>query len=218
MALVVFYWALAEGTMSIVAPLSACGAILPVIVSFIRGLSPSALATTGMAVAIAGVVLVSRSSAQVGSPIGGRKTDGRRSDRRVVGMALVSAVGFGIFFVLANEGFSTPGASPLWVLAGAKAGGLAVLGVAAAGSGRRTPWPGRRAWIVTGGGAMDTIATIFLGYAFTSGNLAVVSVLAAQYPVVTVVLARLVLTERISRAQAAGVALAFVGLAMLAAG
>jgi drug/metabolite transporter (DMT)-like permease len=73
-------------------------------------------------------------------------------------------------------------------------------------------------WLVTAGGVLDTAATILLGYAFAHGNLAVVSVLAAQYPVATVILARVVLTERISRIQAAGVVLALAGLAMLATG
>jgi uncharacterized membrane protein len=211
-ALVLFYRSLAEGTMSVVAPISACGAVVPVAAAVLTGHHPGALAGLGVLTAIAGVVLVSRAHAgeeQPGSP--GRS-------RRVLLMALGSALGFGLFYVFVDAGTTGSRGEPLWVIAGARASSLVILStIALIGRGSALRWPGRRIGPVALVGIADTGANLLFAYAATTGNLAVVGVLGSLYPVATVILARWLLGERLSGGQNAGVALALTGVGLLAA-
>jgi drug/metabolite transporter (DMT)-like permease len=193
-ALLLFYRGLAEGAMSVVAPVAACGALVPVV-----------------AAAVTGVVLVSR------SPDPGQHPGGR--PERVLALALGAALGFGLYLVLVDAGTATPGASPLWVVAGGRAGSLLLLSVIAlTGRRSRAGWPGRRAGAVALVGVADTTANLLFALAATTGNLAVVGVLGSLYPVATVLLARVLLRERLSTGQNAGVVLALTGVGLLAAG
>ncbi|HKP99530.1 MAG TPA: DMT family transporter [Actinomycetes bacterium] len=239
-ALVLFYRSLAEGTMSIVAPISACGALVPVTAAVITGNQPGTLAALGVLATVAGVVLVSRPHNPGRSGPPAKKGEGAsspspakssaRGGRRVVAMALGSALGFGLFYVFVDAGAaSTAGTaaavgtagshgSPLWVIAGARMSSLAILSMIALFS-RRSPlrWPGRRIGAVALVGIGDTGANLLFAYAATTGNLAVVGVLGSLYPVATVVLARWLLGERLSGGQNAGVILALAGIGLLAA-
>lgn len=232
-ALVLFYRSLAEGTMSMVAPISACGAIVPVAAALLTGDQPGILAALGVLATIAGVILVSRphtparfapsavegDQARPASP-----ASSARGGRRVVAMALGSALGFGLFYVFVDAGTAsmagTTGSrgSPLWVIAGARASSLVMLSMIAL-VGRRSAlrWPGRRIGPVVLVGIGDTGANLLFAYAATTGNLAVVGVLGSLYPVATVVLARWLLGERLSGGQNAGVVLALTGVGLLAA-
>ena len=262
-ALVLFYRSLAEGTMSIVAPISACGAVVPVTAALLTGNRPGTLAALGVLATVTGVVLVSRphtpprpasptlegNPASAGSP-GSARSPGSagspgstgaagnaagagstaRGGRRVVAMALGSALGFGLFYVFVDAGAaSTAGAaaaagtagshgSPLWVIAGARMSSLAILSMIALVSRRSAlRWPGRRIGAVALVGIGDTGANLLFAYAATTGNLAVVGVLGSLYPVATVALARWLLGERLSGGQNAGVILALTGIGLLAA-
>ena len=244
-ALVLFYRSLAEGTMSIVAPISACGAIVPVTAALLTGNQPGTLAALGVLATVTGVVLVSRphtpprpaSPTVEGNPVSAGNSAGAgsagsaaRGGRRVVAMALGSALGFGLFYVFVDAGAaSTAGAaavagtagshgSPLWVIAGARMSSLAILSMIALVSRRSAlRWPGRRTGAVALVGIGDTGANQLFAYAATTGNLAVVGVLGSLYPVATVVLARWLLGERLSGGQNAGVILALTGVGLLAA-
>jgi drug/metabolite transporter (DMT)-like permease len=216
-ALVLFYRGLAEGTMSVVAPISACGAVVPVAAAVLTGNQPGALAALGILAAITGVVLVSRPRPRppsTGTPV--------RSGR-VVAMALGSALGFGLFYVFVDVGTAAAGtsgsnSSPLWVIAGARTSSLAILSTIALFSRRSAlRWPGRRIGAVALVGIGDTGANLLFAYAATTGNLAVVGVLGSLYPVATVILARWLLGERLSGGQNAGVVLALTGVGLLAA-
>jgi drug/metabolite transporter (DMT)-like permease len=139
-------------------------------------------------------------------------------------MALGSALGFGLFYVFVDAGTAaaagTSGShgSPLWVIAGARMSSLTILSTIALFSrGSALRWPGRRIGAVALVGIGDTGANLLFAYAATTGNLAVVGVLGSLYPVATVVLARWLLDERLSRGQNAGVALALTGVGLLAA-
>jgi drug/metabolite transporter (DMT)-like permease len=125
-ALTLFYRGLAEGTMSIVAPISACGAIVPVGAALLTGNQPGTLAALGVLVAIIGVVLVSRPAPTAEGP-GAAGNRGR--SRRVVAMALGAALGFGLFYVFVDAGTTgtTSHGAPLWVIAGARTSSLAIL-------------------------------------------------------------------------------------------
>jgi drug/metabolite transporter (DMT)-like permease len=231
LALVLFYRGLAEGTMSVVAPVSACGAVVPVAAAFLTGRQPSALAGAGVLAAITGVVLVSRTRPLAGdeapAPASGSPEGGTGRSGRVLVMALGAALGFGLFYVLVDAGTTaaagvagTSGSrsSPLWVIAGARASSLLVLSMIALVRRRSAlRWPGRRIGPVALVGVGDTAANLLFAYAATSGNLAVVGVLGSLYPVATVVLARWLLGERLSGGQNAGVVLALTGVGLLAA-
>jgi drug/metabolite transporter (DMT)-like permease len=205
-ALVLFYRGLAEGTMSVVAPISACGAVVPVAAALLTGDRPNAVAGLGVLAAVAGVVLVSRT-----------RTTARTSAAGLV-MALGSALGFGLFYVFVDAGTSQSGGAPLWVIAAARASSLVMLStIALAGNRSALRWPGRRIGPVALVGAGDTGANLLFAYAALGGNLAVVGVLGSLYPVATVVLARWLLGERLSGGQNAGVVLALTGVGLLAA-
>jgi drug/metabolite transporter (DMT)-like permease len=219
-ALVLFYRGLAEGTMSVVAPISACGAIVPVAAALLAGDQPGAVAGLGVVAAVTGVVLVSRTRSD--PPAAATRS------RRVLTMALGSALGFGLFYVFVDAGTAVSGGSQFSVVAGARAGSLVMLSTIAfagwrpgsAGSGRRPGlrWPGRRIGPVALVGIGDTGANLLFAYAATTGNLAVVGVLGSLYPVATVLLARWLLGERLTGGQNAGVVLALTGVGLLAAG
>jgi drug/metabolite transporter (DMT)-like permease len=239
-ALLLFYRSLAEGTMSVVAPIAACGAVVPVLVAPLRGELPSALAGLGIVAAVAGVVLVSHSPDPhrhrgpegpegSGDPhnCGGRSppqpprptAPEGRAPARVLAMALGAALGFGLFYVFVDAGTATAGTAPLWVIAGARTSSLLVLAsIALAGRRAEAGWPGRRIVPVALVGIADTSANLLFALAATSGNLAVVGVLGSLYPVATVALARWLLRERLSAGQNAGVLLALTGVGLLAAG
>jgi len=229
-ALVLFYRGLAEGTMSVVAPVSACGAVVPVAAALLTGHRPGALAGLGVTAAITGVVLVSRPRRP---PHGRYRSPGRPSDPgapahpgpsggpgrsgRVLAMALGSALGFGLFYVFVDAGTTGSRGDPLWVIAGARASSLVMLSmIALVGNRSALRWPGRQIGPVALVGIGDTGANLLFAYAATTGNLAVVGVLGSLYPVATVVLARWLLGERLSRGQSAGVALALTGVGLLA--
>jgi drug/metabolite transporter (DMT)-like permease len=224
-ALVLFYRGLAEGTMSVVAPVSACGAIVPVAAALLTGDQPSAVAGLGVLAAITGVVLVSRTRpttparpAPARRPAPPRQPGRPGRPGRVLVMALGSALGFGLFYVFVDAGTTGSRGAPLWVIAGARASSLMMLSTIAL-VGRRSAlrWPGRRIGPVALVGIGDTGANLLFAYAAITGNLAVVGVLGSLYPVATVVLARWLLGERLSGGQNAGVVLALTGVGLLAA-
>jgi drug/metabolite transporter (DMT)-like permease len=206
LGLLFFYRGLAIGPMSIVAPVAACGAAVPVVVAFLLGQPPSGIALGGISAALVGIVLVSTpSSHEHGDP------------RAALPVALGAAVSFGLFFVFLDRG-ADAGGPPLWVVVGARGGSLPTIGLVALAGRRALPWPKGRVAVVAAVGVVDTLANVLFTYATTTGNFGVVSVLGSLYPVVTVLLARVVLTERLSRPQTAGVAVALTGVALMAAG
>ncbi len=209
-ALLAFYRGLAEGAMSVVAPISACAGAVPVVAAVIGGAPPSLPEALGMVAALAGVALVSRAAGAQQHP-GGRPG-------LMVALALYSALGFGMFFVLAHAGSEGPGGSPLWAVAAGRGGSLLVLLAIAAARRAAPPWPGRRLLPLAGVGVLDTLANLLFVFGAIEGNLGVVGVLSSLYPLATVVLARLVLAERLSWSQNVGVVLALLGVALLAGG
>jgi drug/metabolite transporter (DMT)-like permease len=210
MALGAFYTALSIGTMSIVAPISATGVALPVIVGLIGGERPGALRSAGLALAVVGIVLASREAP--GGPIGPRE------QRLSIALAILAGLGFGSYFVLAEIGsegdvawtllLSRIMACPIIVV-------IALLALRRAGAVR----PGWRMAAVLGGiGLLDLGANAFYNHASTIGELSSVSVASSLYPVVTVMLAALLLGERVQGVQRAGVVVALAGVLMIAAG
>ena len=201
------YRGLAVGTMSVVAPISACGVALPVVVGLATGDAISAVVAAGLACAFAGIILASLEVTE-------ESPSERRANRTGVLLALVAALGFGTYMTLADKASD---ASVLWLLLLARCAMLPfVIGIIVY---RRLPLPtGRLRWMLFGAGSLDVLATGLYGVATTRGALSVVSVIASLFPVVTVVLARVLLHERLHRLQVAGVALAISGVVLIAAG
>jgi uncharacterized membrane protein len=209
LGLLAFYRALAIGTMSIVAPISATGTIIPVLVGLTSGEEPSALQIAGIALAGLGVVLAAREAPSADA-------EGQRDNRRAILLALFAAVGFGTFFAAMDRAEET--ADVAWVLLAARTADVGVLLVACAVLRPPLPGDGRSLLAIGAIGVLDLLANLLFVLATSRGLLSVVGVLGSLYPVVTVILARIVLDERLSRAQARGVVITLVGVIALAAG
>jgi drug/metabolite transporter (DMT)-like permease len=203
-----FYRGLAIGTMSIVAPVSATGAAVPVLVGVAGGERPGTLQVAGIVLAMIGIVLAAREPGGSAAPA--------RAARASLGLALLAALGFGSFFVLLDAATEHAGAP--WALLLVRAGEVALLAVLAAALRPRMPAGARDAAPLLLIGALDFAATGLFALATQEGLLSVVSVVGSLYPAVTVVLARLVLAERVSRGQGIGVALTLAGVMAISAG
>ena len=215
-AVAMFYRALAAGVMSVVAPISACGAAVPVVVGLFAGRVPTGPQGIGLAFVFCGIVLVSLAT---GGGAEEPREEGSSTGWLTVPnlmLALGSAAGFGAFYVLVDAG-SAAGGSPLWTIAGARAGSLSVLLTAILAAPRSAaPWPGaRRMPAVAAVGVLDTTANALFAFAAAAGNLAVAAVLGSMYPVATALLGRVLLGERLSLLQAVGVAFALVGVVLV---
>jgi drug/metabolite transporter (DMT)-like permease len=206
-ALAAFYRGLAIGTMSIVAPVSATGAVVPVLVGVVSGERPSAVQVAGIAVAMTGIVLAAR------EPTDSAPGPGMRAS---IGLALLAAVGFGSFFVLIDRATEHGGAP--WSLLLVRVGEVALLGALAAVRRPQMPSSLRDAAPLLLIGAIDFAATAFFALATEQGLLSIVSVVGSLYPAVTVVLARIVLSERVSRSQELGVVATLAGVVAISAG
>jgi drug/metabolite transporter (DMT)-like permease len=200
------YRALAIGSMSVVAPISATAALLPVVVGLATGHTPGIWQAIGILLALGGAALASVERGAEGA--------GRRAAAGV-GLAIVAAVAFGSFFVgmdlAADDG-------ALWAVAISRAaavGALLAIVVAMRRPVRieRDQLPGLAAV-----GALDIAANTMFAFALTVGMAAIVSVLGSLYPLATVALAVAILKERVSGSQRTGVvsALAGIGLVSLA--
>jgi drug/metabolite transporter (DMT)-like permease len=204
--LAAYYKALAVGTMSVVAPLAACGAVLPFGIALATGERPSGLALGGAVAALAGAVLASAEERRSDDP-------GRRKGAL---LALVAAVALGLFIYflgLAGEHGDT-----LSALFGARVGSLSLLLLATLVTRSDLRVSQRNLAAAAGIGLIDTAANAMFVLASERGYLSIVSVLASLYPVVPVVAGHVILSERISWPQRAGVALALGGVAVVAYG
>ena len=196
-----FYKALSIGTMSLVAPISALGAGVPVAYGLARETTPTTIALAGAFVALAGAVLASRAPG--------------KASRQGVGLAAVAALAFGGFFVLIEPAADT---SVLWAGLSTRVASVPVLFVVCVRLGTSFA-VGRGLWpFIVGSGVLDIAANLAYAAATTEDLISIVAVLAGLYPVATVVLAQIVLHERLSRGQAVGVVAALAGVAMIAAG
>jgi drug/metabolite transporter (DMT)-like permease len=198
-----FYRALATGTISIVSPVSACGALVPVVLALIGGERPGGLALVGCAIALAGAVLASVHE----------YTGDHPAAKSSVILAATAALGIGGFLFLISH--AARGGHALPALLGGRTASLAllVLGSLATSSSMRLAPADIPA--VAGIGLLDSAANALFVAAASIGYLSVVSVLGSEYPVVTVVLAQTILGERVSRPQAAGIALALAGVGIV---
>ena len=219
LGLIIFYTGLAAGPMSVVAPVSGLvSTVLPVAVALAEGERPGAGVYAGALLCLAAIVLASSAG---GQRPGARHQRGAAAPAagagRALGYGIASGASFGLFFLLIrNAGQS----GELWPVAAGRAGELAVVLIAAAVL-RRSLLPrgaGRRLLLAAAGaGAIDVVANICYVAATRTGMFGLAVVLASLYPGVTVLLARVVLGERLRWVQRAGLALAAIGIILVAA-
>jgi drug/metabolite transporter (DMT)-like permease len=200
-----FYRGLAIGAMGIVGPISTMAAIVPFAYGLARGERPSPLQLAGVALAVLGVLAASLEPHPEGR---GRKVG------TGVGLALLAALGFGCSLIGLSR--AAPGGIT-WAILVMRIVAVPCMTVLAFTVGARGP-SRRLLWMLIGVGIADTGATFLYAAASTRGLLSIVAVLASLYPVVIVVLARVLLSERVARPQLVGVAVALVGVALISAG
>lgn len=203
LGLYAYYRGMAVGAMSIVAPIAGISAGIPVIFGIITGDRPSPWQWLGIAAALGGVFLASIEPGR-----GGRVAAG-------VGLALLAAIGFGGYFPPMHEAgiadfwwasliFRLTSTSIILAAVAIRRPSLAVAPI-------QVP-------VLALIGIGDMLGNLLFAAASTSGLVSITSVLASLYPIVTVMLARLVLKERVARSQEAGIALTLAGVALISAG
>jgi drug/metabolite transporter (DMT)-like permease len=202
------YLSLARGPMGVAAPITAVGAaVVPVAWGLARGERPAPAALFGVGLALAAVVLIARTPDEVDAPA--------RIARSTLAAAVGAGLAFGLVFVLLSH---TSEESGFWPLLSGRASSTTLLLIALASL--RQPLLPRAAplMVVVLAGVFDVAANGLFLLASREGLLSLVSVLSSLYPATTVVLARLLLRERLRRLQLGGLALALVGVALIAAG
>ena len=210
-ALAAFYRALATGTMGVVAPVAALGAVVPVVAGLVAGEAPTWLQSAGMAAAVVGVVLAS-----------GPELRGAAGALPLL-LAGVAALGFGAVLILLAEGAEHSVVMTLFTMRVTAVSVLALGVLALARLGKvEGSWAVPRASlpVIAAIGAGDVLANgaFAVASARAGALLSVTSVLASLYPVVTVLLARQVHGERLRSLQVVGVTGALAGVALLAGG
>lgn len=200
------YRGLAVGAMAVVAPIAALGAGIPVVVGIATGDRPGPLALAGIVLALAGVVLAAREEAP---------EDGGARLAVGVGLAAVAAIGIGLFLVCMD---AAGDADVLWALLLARLTSVVLLCVAV--SVARPDLAATRPHLaaVAAIGLFDLSANGLFTLAATEGLVSVASVCSSLYPVVTILLARSILGERVRPAQTVGIALVMLGVVGIAAG
>jgi drug/metabolite transporter (DMT)-like permease len=205
--LAAFYRGLAVGNMAVVAPISATAGVIPLVIGVAGGDRPTALEWTGLVLALTGVVLASREE------VGGGK--GSAVLASGAGLALVSALGFGFFFVTMDRASD---GDVLWAVFVNRVTSVSLLIVAILVV--RPAFMVRRpdATVIALIGTLDITANLLFAVASTKGLVSLVAVLGSLYPLTTIALARIVLGERPHRLAQVGVVAALSGVVLIAAG
>ena len=211
LGLIIFYTGLAAGPMSVVAPVSGLvSTVLPVAVALAGGERPGAGVYAGALLCLAAIVLAS--SARDTSTAQQHHRPGR-----ALAYGIAAGISFGLFFLLIRNAGQT---GELWPVAAARIGELAVVLAAVAVLRRGLRPRGADGWLLlaaTGAGVIDVVANICYVAATRTGMFGLAVVLASLYPGVTVLLARVLLGERLRWAQRAGLGLAAIGILLVAA-
>ena len=201
--LIAFYKGMAAGALSIVAPIAGAGAAIPVIWGLAHGDHPSGYQELGFAAALIGVVLASFER----RPEAARLAAG-------VGWAAIAMLAFGAYYIPMHEASHE---DFLWAAFVFRLTSTTLIAAAwlvlRPPSARRADLP-----VLASIGILDTGGNVFFAAASAKGLVSVVSILASLYPVVTVLLARAVLHERVHRSQELGIVLALAGIVLISAG
>ncbi|MGE5804086.1 MAG: EamA family transporter [Gemmatimonadota bacterium] len=208
-AVALLYRALAVGTMSIVAPITAVTAVaLPVLTSIALGERPGRTAVIGIVLGIVSIVLVSRQTAHPAVRPSGRQASG-------IGPALIAGIAMGIFLLALAQTGSEAG---LWPLLTDRIASIAFFGIVMAVARASPRLPRRLLALALGCGTLDMVANALFLIAVRIGPFSPIVTLCALYPATTVLLARAILAERLSAWQAAGVVSALIAVVVIVSG
>jgi drug/metabolite transporter (DMT)-like permease len=191
--------------MGIVAPISAASPVVPLAVDGVAGTLPTYLQWIGIALVLTGIVAISREPA---ASSGERLATG-------AGLAIVAALGFGLFIVGIDAGSDE---SAVWAVVAARCASVSLACGAAVLMATSLRPPTTALPLLVGIGVFDTSANVLVATATTVGSAGTVAVLSAMYPVVTVVLARMLLGERLTAIKRVGGIAAVAGAMLVAAG
>lgn len=223
------YRGLAIGRMSLVSPITAVvAAIVPLAAGLLAHERPSVPALVGVVIALVAVVLVSTTDMPgepasnaapglVGSPGQRNTANAVRTWWLQPGLieAVLSGIGIGIFYVLIAR---TSHHAGLWPLACSRSASMGIL-IALALVSKRSLSPQRGSLVaIVFAGVLDMVANALFLIATRFGMLSIVAVLASLYPASTVLLARIILHEKLSRLQLVGVACALIAIGLISAG
>jgi drug/metabolite transporter (DMT)-like permease len=207
------YRALAIGTMAVVAPTTAvCAVAIPVLVSVLLGERPAPIAAAGIGLGIVSIVLVSRHTAE---PTQDRPAGAGRALPIGVGTALVSGVAIGFFFLALAQTRADAG---MWPLVAARGFSVILFGAIALAGNQSMRMPQPVALLAAVCGVIDMLANALYLLASRDGPLSLVVTLASLYPASTVLLARLILHERLNLWQISGVACALAAVVLIVRG
>jgi drug/metabolite transporter (DMT)-like permease len=204
LGLYAYYRGMAVGAMSIVAPIAGISAVVPLTVGFLSGDRPSTWQVLGMACALGGVFLASREPGRTGPRLAAG-----------VGLALLAALGFGGYFPPMH---AAGNADFWWASLIFRMTSTSVILAAVAVFRPALAMPALQLPVLALIGIGDMLGNLLFAAASTSGLVSITSVLASLYPIVTVILARIILKERVARSQEAGIGLTLAGVALISAG
>lgn len=208
------YHGLSVGLMSVVAPVTAVGAAcIPVLVGLAGGDRPPGTALAGMVVALGAVALLctfpggdqpAPFDAYGGSTLAAPDDGPDRAARARAGLVagLASGAGFGTYFVFLGHAGRHAG---MWPLLASRTTAVALLACALVLP-RRPLRAAGFGWDILAVGGLDVVANVSYLLATRRGLLSIVALLASLYPAATVMMARVLLRERLSRTQAVGLA------------
>jgi len=216
--IVLFYRALAEGRMSVVAPVTAVeAAAVPVLFGLLIGERPSGIALIGVALALPAVALVS--SAESVETVEEETPSGARSWVRLssLGLPQAAAAGlcFGAFFVLVERAGPSGG---LWPIVGVRIVSTIAMLIAILLTRPSFENVGSNLALLAVVGSLDVTANVFFLVATHTTLLSIAAVLTSLYPAVTVLLATAILKERLRGIQLIGLTAALIGIALISLG
>ena len=207
------YRALAVGTMAVVAPTTAvCAVAIPVVVSVLLGERPGPVAALGIGLGIVSIVLVSRQTLGEERPTTGT---GRGRLPPGVGIALISGVAIGFFFLALAQTRSEAG---MWPLVASRLLSVVLFGITAMATRQSVRMPQRIVLLAGVCGIIDMLANALYLLAARDGPLSLVVTLSSLYPASTVLLARVILHERLNGWQISGVACALAAVVLIVRG
>lgn len=204
-AMIAFYRALALGPMGIVSPIGALGVLVPLAWGLLGGETPTGAQLLGIIAAIVGILLAS-----------GPELSGPAGLKPLI-LAAIGGLGFGFVFLLMAEGSKESAVATMTVMRVTTVT-VFVIGVAAVAAVRPRGVGRRDIPQLAAIGVLDAGANVTYGIATTMGLLSITSVLASLYPVLTALLAAVILHERLKPVQYVGVASALTGIAFITSG
>ena len=204
LGLYAYYRGMAVGAMSIIAPIAGISAVIPVTFGIATGDRPSVWQFLGVACALSGVFLAAREPGRGGTRLAAG-----------VGLALLAALGFGGYF----PAMHVAGDADFWwasLLFRITSTSIVLATIAVQRPALAIPLPQVPLLAVIGLG--DMFGNLLFAAASGYGLVSITSVLASLYPIVTILLARAILKERVARSQELGIVLTLAGVALIAAG